>query len=244
MASPAVFVRPLRKGSPVESGRDVTAIQRALVKAKVLQPGKAAPGLYAEQTWRAVQRFQQAASVSPQSGHYGPETHRKLTPFFDRYGRWLLNEARADLLEAERERQVRARVVQAAHFYYSERDAIGYSQARPVPTIYYGLRPPQVPRYLDCSGLALTCYWVAGCLPVLGREHQGGYGNTWSLTRYGVQVTVDELRPADFVFYGSDVGHMAVYVGSGRVVSHGSWPGPLLLPVGYREINSCRSYLP
>jgi peptidoglycan hydrolase-like protein with peptidoglycan-binding domain len=244
MAKPAVFVRPLRVGEPVESGKDVTAIQRALVQANVLKPGAAAQGLYAERTWQAVKRFQTATGVKPLTGNYGKDTHRKLTPFFDRYGRWLLNEAKTDLLEQQAEQQRRERVRQACHFYYSERDDIGYSQARPIPTVYHGIRPPQVPRYLDCSGLAITVYWVAGVLSYLGAQNGAGYGNTWSLARYGVLVKPDELRPADLVFYGSDLGHVAIYVGDGRVVSHGSWPGPLLLPWDYRGVHSCRSYLP
>jgi cell wall-associated NlpC family hydrolase len=159
-------------------------------------------------------------------------------------GSWLLNEAKGDQEEELVERQRRTRVCQAAWFYHSERDDIGYSQARPISTLYYGIRPPQVPRYLDCSGLAITCYWVAGLAGYLGAENTTGYGNTWSLNRHGVAVTRDELRPSDLVFYG-DCSHVAIYVGDGRVISHGSWPGPLLLATNYRsDYHSSRSYLP
>lgn len=241
---PAVFVRPLRVGQPVETGKDVLAVQRALTKTKVLKAGSAKPAHYALRTAAAVERFQKATGVKPVTGHYGLETHKKLTPYFDAYGRWLLNEAKGDLLEAEREQQKRERVRQACFFYYSERDDIGYSQSRPIPTVYHGIRPPQIPRYLDCSGLAITVYWVAGELAALGARNGTGYGNTWSLASYGTLISSDDLRPADLVFYGSDLGHVAIYVGDGRVVSHGSWPGPLLLPWNYRGVHSCRSYLP
>lgn len=239
---PAVYVRALKVGQPIENGKDVTAVQRALQTAGTLQAGKARPGLYAQATYDAVERFQKVERIQP-TGNYGPATHKALVPHFDAYGRWLLNEAKADLLEAEQEQQRRERVRQACFFYYSERDDIGYSQARPIPTLYYGIRPPAVPRNLDCSGLAITVYWVAGCVSYLGAENTTGYGNTWSLARHGVQITIPELRVGDLVFYGS-ISHVAIYVGNGQVVSHGSWPGPLLLPVTYRPLHSCRSYLP
>ena len=71
-----------------------------------------------------------------------------------------------------------------------------------------------------------------------------GWGNTWEFARYGRSVSLMELRPGDAVYYGSNLSHMAMFVGDGRVLSHGSWAGPLLLPVSYRTVNRCRAYLP
>lgn len=226
----------------MESGRDVKAIQRALQAAKVLNPGTSKPTVYAEATWNAVTRFQKMNKIQP-TGHYGKPTHLKLAKYFDVYGRWLLNEAAADLQFNEVEKQRRQRVVQAAFFYYSERYQLGYSQARPIPTVYYGTHPPELPRSLDCSGLAITCYWVPGLIGYLGLRNMGGYGNTWSLDDYGTQISVPELRLGDLTFYGN-LSHVAIYVGGGRVISHGSAAGPLLLPYNYRPLTKCRSYLP
>lgn len=238
------FVRPLYPGRPLEEGMDVTAIQRALVKAGALREGSYEGRVYAQRTWEAVKRFQAQNGVQA-TGNYGRATHLKLAPYVDQYGRWLFLEQKRELEEqAAQQKDPRFKVTQAAWFYHGERDSIGYSQARPVPTIFYGIRPPQTPSYLDCSGLAATCYWLAGQAALLSPLANAGWGNTWEFARHGRLISVSSLRPGDLVYYGSNLGHMAVYVGGGKVISHGSAPGPLLLPTGYRTVNQCRAYLP
>jgi cell wall-associated NlpC family hydrolase len=49
------------------------------------------------------------------------------------------------------------------------------------------------------------------------------------------------------VFYGNQgagiAEHVAVYVGNGMVISHGSEAGPFLLRWDYRPVNEVRRYL-
>lgn len=230
------YVRPLYPGKPLEVGKDVTAIQRALRDASVLtKPVTTAS--YAENTWEAVTAFQRAHHIQA-TGAYGKATHAALAPHFDAYGRWLLVEAKEDLRPDPREN-----VVQTAFWYYGQRYKIRYSKSRPIQTVYYGIRPPETPRELDCSGLAITCYWVNLLAHFLGDENAHGFGNTWSLARHGKSVSTHDLRPGDLVFYYSDCSHVAVYVGGGRVISNGHYPMGLYF-LDYAPIWGCRSYLP
>jgi cell wall-associated NlpC family hydrolase len=55
------------------------------------------------------------------------------------------------------------------------------------------------------------------------------------------------MRPGDLLFYrGSNgqIGHVAMYLGDGKAVSHGSNPGPQIVRPNYRPIAQIRSYLP
>lgn len=230
------FVRPLHGGPPLERGKDVTAIQRALrLEGSLTKP--VTSSAYAENTWDAVDRFRRKRGMLP-GEDYNRTTHTALAPFFDAYGRWLLTEAANDLRP-----DPRALVRDTALWYYGQRNQIRYSQTRPIPTVSQGIRPPAIPRVLDCSGLAITCYWVHGLHPHLGDENAHGWGNTWSLYRHGRPVSLDSLRPADFVFYYSSCSHVAIYVGDGRVVSNGHHPMGLYT-VRYASIYGARSYLP
>lgn len=63
-----------------------------------------------------------------------------------------------------------------------------------------------------------------------------GFGYTGTLIQNGKRVSASNLKPGDLVFYGRHgISHVAIYVGSGRVVSHGSESGPLLLSTYYRN---------
>lgn len=230
------FARPLYPGTPLEEGKDVTAVQRALrAEGSLTKP--VATAAYAENTWKAVTAFQRKNGIQA-TGAYGKATHAALAPHFDSYGRWLLIQGKDELKP-----DVRELVAQTAYWYYGRRYEIRYSQSRPITPIYYGIRPPATPDYLDCSGLAATCYWVNGVSSYLGGENSQGWGNTWSLAKRGKSISIVDLRPGDFVFYYPSCSHMAVYVGDGRVVSNGRYPMGLY-PVTYAPIWGCRSYLP
>ena len=63
-----------------------------------------------------------------------------------------------------------------------------------------------------------------------------GFGYTGTLINHGTRVSASNLRLGDLVFYGRyGITHVAIYVGFGRVVSHGSESGPLLLSTYYRS---------
>lgn len=107
----------------------------------------------------------------------------------------------------------------------------------------------QVPPFADCSSFGTWCYWNAlqVRLPhhtdiINGCRWQAGYTGTMAV--HGVRV--DEPIPGDSVLYGSGwpYEHTAIYTGGGLVVSNGSEPGPLLLPVHYRpDAAEYRRYL-
>lgn len=239
--SVAPFVRLLKPGKPLEAGKDVTAVQRALRDAGVLKKPVVASA-YAENTWEAVGAFQALEHLTVDKV-YGKTTHAKLAPHFDAYGRWLLAEALQD-----QKPDYRQLVANTAWWYYGQRFHIPYSQGRPIPTVYYGIKPPSVPKGLDCSGLVITCYWVNGLVHKLGELNSHGYGNTWSLAPMGTHVSIASVLPGDLVFYGN-CSHVAIVVSAAtstraaRVISMGSYPMGYY-PVNYRsDIWGVRRYL-
>ena len=220
------FGRTLRRGM---AGRDVVALQRALVVARC----RTVPptGVYDQGTVRAVGRFQQRSRLHV-DWIYGQETHRKLAPSYDAYGVWLLTHPRES---------VRQRIVACALFGVNNAPEIHYSQgvAR-WDGIRRRLRPPAFPRYTDCSAFATWCYWVASS-PVDPNGQGFAWGFTGTMTQHGERVQTP--RPGDLVFYGHPISHVAVYCGQGKVVSHGSEAGPLVAAAGYRPVTEIRSYL-
>lgn len=157
----------------------------------------------------------------PQYGVVGPALDKAMRAAgaYDQISDALLNQYAASIAEPD----PRQKVVGAARFYLENARHIAYSQARPFVTVARGIAPPDVPDALDCSGLAITAYWVAGANSALGRENQGGYGNTWTLAAHGTSVRSSDLRPGDLVFYGN-CSHVAVYEGGGKVITNGHYP--------------------
>jgi cell wall-associated NlpC family hydrolase len=93
----------------------------------------------------------------------------------------------------------------------------------------------EAPPYADCASFVTWVYWDASRWLRLGDFLNGAgwaAGYTGTLTQHGVQV--DTLAPGDLVFYGdlSIPYHVALYVGNGRVISHGGEQGPEVVAVG------------
>jgi hypothetical protein len=163
---------------------------------------------------------------------------------------WLVEQVRKRLATMQ-PKGVRQRIVAAASLGYRNRDAIHYTQnVQPAqgPCRMQGvreqIRPPRFPHFEDCSSFATWCYWAAGAPDPNGLGYNGS-GFTGTQVEHG-RVTADP-RPGDLVFYGGTASvpaHVAVYVGNGRVVSHGSDAAPFLLAVDYRPINQIRTYVP
>lgn len=102
----------------------------------------------------------------------------------------------------------------------------------------------QYPKQCDCSSFATWVLWDATRAYSAARRTDFVNGQGWkaghtgSLVTKGHEVSLNELRILDLVFYGDEgwrPKHVAVYVGAGKVVSHGSEAGPFLLPVRYRS---------
>lgn len=219
----SLLTRTLHVGS---TGDDVRAIKRTI--ARYLKNGKLKT--LADQPL-AVQRTYGpffAVDVVKARVKAGFDKRPIVGPtFFD----YLADKGAPDALAVDLLNQYRAltevsdgqRVANTALWYFKNSAGIKYSQARPIPTISKNLRPPRTPGWLDCSGLAISCYWANSLEQKLGNANALGYGNTWSLANYGTAIRADQLKPGDLVFYGN-CSHVAVYVGDGMVVSHGSYP--------------------
>jgi len=99
------------------------------------------------------------------------------------------------------------------------------------------------PVYCDCSSTATWMLWDAihrtyGVRDLVnGTDWKSGW--TGSMYRRGKLVVHDKnLKIGDLIFYGDQGGgipeHVAVYVGGGKVFSHGSEGGPYILGLDYR----------
>jgi len=141
--------------------------------------------------------------------------------------------------------QARQDVVKAAMALYDQRAHEKYTQG---PERWSGIdkkiHPPQAPPFSDCSSAATWCYWTTyGSGPdfLNGQNWKAGY--TGTLTSHGKVVQIASAQPGDLCFYGNPVSHVAIYIGDGKVVSHGSDPVSLVV-VKYRsDYSHTRSYL-
>jgi cell wall-associated NlpC family hydrolase len=62
---------------------------------------------------------------------------------------------------------------------------------------------------VDCSGLVQQIYRQLGVnVP----------RTTYEQAKNGRQVSVNEVRPGDLVFYRNDLGHVGIYIGNGKIV--------------------------
>jgi cell wall-associated NlpC family hydrolase len=220
--------RILRLGSV---GRDVRALQRALQAAGVRsQPPTAKPSTFDEGTDDEVRTFQKRNHLFV-DGEVGEDTYGALASFYDARAVKLLNsvkEASPDTIRRKIAKAAHAGVVNRAQVHYTREEGTrmeGITAER---------RPPDYPRYADCSSFVIWCYWAAGAPDPNGTDYQGGWSG--SLLRRGDEVKVANAAVGDIAFYGtsrSDIGHVTVYVGNGRCVSHGQEEGPKLYLLDY-----------
>lgn len=237
MSAPYVpFTRQIKKGTV---GKDAKAVKRALSAAGYMQWGTFTTtfGTFAV---TALKRFQKAHAL-PQDGVYDLSDHRKLAIYFDPYGAFLMGQA-ATSPEDEKRRAI----VATAMLGYAHRSTIHYTQTSlRMWGVRNNVQPPKVPPYEDCSSFSTWCYFVAGVKDPNGFGY-GGWGYTGTLIEHGRKIEPRDLKRGDLVFYGRATvpSHVAVFVGDGRVISHGSEVGPLLLPRTYRsDLHSCRTYV-
>lgn len=230
------FGREIRLGN---AGPDCRAVKRALARAgfgpKLLAGITPIFGKYAVLNLR---HFQTAESLDP-DGVYGKGTHAKLAPHFDAYGTKMY----------EGYSSTRAQVVAAARYFAGIEPRVHYTEGPSRMTIVRErLRPPLAAKkniYEDCSSFATGCYWVADAADPNGRGYDG-FGFTGTLCVRGHPVSLREAKPADLVFYGGGApwGHVAIYIGNGLVISHGSERGPNVEAIDYRsDRGEIRAYL-
>jgi hypothetical protein len=117
----------------------------------------------------------------------------------------------------------------AAMALYNNRDHETYTQGGSRwEGINDGVRPPNAPRYSDCSAAATWVYWTVygGGADFINGEHWTA-GYTGTMIDHGTEISLSAAQPGDLVFYGSShssISHVAIFVGDGMVVSHGSDP--------------------
>lgn len=132
-----------------------------------------------------------------------------------------------------------------AEYLIAHRDLVRYSQVRRMDIVrqHIHFNPPALRQYIfeDCSSSITGLYWLAG-LPDPNGLGYNGYGYTGTQSAHGWVVwhlgqPLSLLRPGDLVFYGGGWPHhhVAMYLGNGRVFSHGTDTGPFNLPVLYRS---------
>jgi len=225
------FTRLIEEGSV---GKDVLGAKRAIWRANGLPVPKAATKTFGPIAAKQLQVFQHKHGL-PADGKLGPETLRNLGPFFDRYA-FLLYEGYPP--GGTLEERIRNAIVAYALWGYNQRPQIHYGEYRPMDNMN---DLEHLPETEDCSTFATKAYKFGGAPDPNGLGYNGA-GNTSTARAHGRVVTLDQAQPADLPQY-LDPDHEAVYVGSRRVVSHGSEIGPLLQAVDYRPVYQIRSYL-
>lgn len=235
------FKRPLTLGS---RGKDVRAVKRALARAGHGSLKGITPvfGPFAVRNLKAFQK--RIPGINP-SGSYGKISHNNLAPFFDDYAMSLYN-GQPVVRKASKEEMIRAKIVAAALLAKAHAPLIHYTQtSKRMQGVREKIRLPKFPIWEDCSSMATWTYWAAGAPDPNGRGYDGA-GYTGTLALRGRQIAEVMMKPGDLVLYGFAYPHkhVAIYVGGGKVVSHGSEGGPYLLPTRYRaDLAQCRTYL-
>lgn len=221
-----------------EHGMDVLALERAMHDMGVRPHKYKADSHFGRVTRSEVKEIQRNHNLHA-DGVVGPRTSKILIPHYDEYGKYLIRAYKhrhpPTVPLGSRERIVRAALYCVAQRYY-----IHYLQRRPMYDM--GLRP-NVPNLMDCSTLATWCYKDAGLTDPNG-YHYNGIGNTTTLLQHGTRVSTP--RPGDLVFSYSPIEHVSVYIGGGKVVSHGhegSFPqdDPAIYPLF--SVTEIRSYV-
>lgn len=242
------YCRDLRRGN---SGLDVRANKRAISRwdPKVYPWVSADDGGFSRyfggHLEKAVREFQRQHGLRV-DGVIGRATRDKLEkaknvagkPVFDSVAHDLLAEFCSDYGDQKK----RLAILAAGFSLYEHRSQMVYSQARP----FQRKAPPWLgwhPSRLDCSAYVTDCY-EGGQAPNPNGRPWDGLGFTGTQLANGRRVSHPLL--GSLVFYGSPVGHVALYVGTvggvPSVLSFGSTPLKLL-PMNYRTPTEFRDYL-
>lgn len=141
---------------------------------------------------------------------------------------------------AEQRGAIRGKAWAAAYTAFNHRHSITYTEGT---ARWSGIDRKrrayrrQFPYFADCSAFYTWCIWDATRAEgtwdfVNGYGWRAGY--TGTMTQHGVDVNRGELLMADAVFYGrswSVPSHVAIYIGHGKVISHGMQGDPRVYPM-------------
>jgi cell wall-associated NlpC family hydrolase len=178
------------------------------------------------------------ATTPPDEGDIGQAPDPEV---FERAAQPDIRLASITPAQSAQERNV---AVQAAVVALRNRNTVHYTQgSRRWDGINRGLLGArgQYPAYADCSSFVTWCLWNGMGLhhrpdTVNGNGWRAGY--TGTLIMHGSRVSSERsVLPGDLVFYGSRgrASHVAICIGRGLVISHGSEAGPFQLPLHYRR---------
>lgn len=237
------YPRPIRIGT---QGRDVLAVKSCLHRLKFGPTMNEKDPTWGKGSAAALIAYLNSIGKPGGSGAYGPETHKVLSLKMNAYEKKLMiatyKKLHAPKPKPSTTRQV---AVRAARLVYDHRYSHYYTQdSRRWDGIRRKIRPPSFPTYSDCSSFVTWCYWLDKGRGIDILNHSGWLaGYTGTLTNGGHRVDLNSMQPGDLVFYGFPIGHVAMYIGGGRVISHGHDPVGLY-PVHYRgDLNHARSYV-
>lgn len=118
---------------------------------------------------------------------------------------------------------------------FEHRDEIHYTQDLDLRMdgVRRMLKPPQVPVQEDCTSFVTWCYFAADAPDPHGRSYNG-QRFTGDQHPRGIEVMTPRL--ADLVFYGpsrSEINHMNLYGGGGKIIGHGGEAGPKVFDIDY-----------
>jgi hypothetical protein len=153
-------------------------------------------------------------------------------------------------LSRDQARNATNMALQAAVLGYHHRASIHYTEGGQRWSGINGHKKAwrgQYPPFADCSAFVTWALWNGldhyHIRDVVNRlAWRAGY--TGTMLEHGRKV--DSPFPGCAIIYGSGYpgAHTALYTGGGLVVSHGSEPGPMLIPWRYRsDVLSIRSYI-
>lgn len=220
---PKVLIIPFQRVIKLWTrGKDVQGAKRAIWRANGIKLTSFTP-VFGPIAKAQLKKFQKKHHLA-QDGELGKTTLVKLAPWFDSYAFFLYTGHKPGDKTATK----RQKVVAYALWGYNNRFLIHYLQWRPMHFLFALFT---LPVSEDCSEFA-TKACKAGDVTDPTGFHYSGWGNTDSMLAHGRHIREVDLQPGDLVLYH---GHVAIYVGLGRVVSHGSEGGPYLVPVHYRS---------
>lgn len=235
------FLGPFHEG---QCGPAIRLMEGALRKTRPPIRTTKPSSCFGAATKRQVREFQRRHKI-PRTGVYGPRTHRALAG-----ARAYSDEARRDLIYIRHARyvvEVRHTVLIVTSHALLVGARIPYSQS---PSRSYFPPWPAIPPATDCSGFVTWALYQAGVGPSVGYLGGGSpVGWTGTLVYQGSLVPRNKaLQVGDLIFYpssrapGRPYGHVAIYIGHGRVASHGG-VGIKNLPYNYRAIGEVRRYI-
>lgn len=225
--------RVLKPGRPLEHGDDVAVYQEVLASLGFAKQKDLRKGLYAENTWKAVEACGHAHGI--EAGQIlGPRVHAILAQHMTPGQGFRLAMALGDQQGGGGHR-----IAQAARWYMPY--WLNYVDTRPLPVVL----APLIPSKSDCSFFSVLCLLDAGFKDAIPEsEYQG---NTRSLVNQGTHVAAIQsaIRPGDFVFVNGPAGensHMFVAWDATRGISHGM-PGVNFETYSLYPIYAVRRYV-